>query len=58
MDFISISSHAYPELYIAQLEYSLGSKGITSQKEKFTHAAQLLLAEISKQVRDIILKPP
>ena len=32
-DFTSVL-HAGSELYIAQLEYSLESKGITSQKEK------------------------
>ena len=56
MDFTSISSD--PELFIAQLEYSLESKGITSQNEKFTLVVPLLPAEIAKPVRDIILNPP
>ena len=58
MDFTSVSSHADPELYMAQFEYSLELKDITSQKEKITQAVLLLPAEISKQVRNIILKPP
>ena len=46
MDFTSISSD--PELFIAQLEYSLESKGITSQKGKFAHVVPLLPADIGQ----------